>query len=130
MGSDVVGHGALEAIRGQLIVSCQAREGEPLGTPDVLTRMAHAVIAGGAGAVRIEGLANVSAVASSVSVPVVGLWKDGDNGVYITPTLRHATQIASAGADVIALDGTQRTRPDGLTLAETVTASAQSSTDR
>ncbi|MGO1339784.1 MAG: N-acetylmannosamine-6-phosphate 2-epimerase, partial [Cellulosimicrobium funkei] len=38
----------------------------------------------------------------------------------ITPTLRHAVAVADAGAHVVALDGTRRPRPDGLTLAETV----------
>jgi N-acylglucosamine-6-phosphate 2-epimerase len=53
-------------------------------------------------------------------VPVIGLWKDGHEGVFITPTLRHALAVANAGAHVVAVDGTRRNRPDGLTLAQTI----------
>jgi thiazole biosynthesis protein thiG len=70
--------------------------------------------------VRAQGLSDVSAVKGRVSVPVVGIWKEGDEGIYITPTLRHARCVAAAGADVVALDGTRRERADGLSLAETI----------
>ena len=57
---------------------------------------------------------------ATLQVPVIGLWKDGKEGVFITPTLAHALAVASAGAEVVALDGTSRPRPDGITFAETV----------
>ncbi|MGW6226817.1 N-acetylmannosamine-6-phosphate 2-epimerase [Cellulosimicrobium cellulans] len=110
----------LDAMRGRLTVSCQAYPGEPLRDPRTTAQMARAVVAGGAAAVRAQGLDDVTAVVAAVDVPVVGLWKDGDGGVFITPTLRHARAVADAGAHVVALDGTRRPRPDGLTLAETV----------
>ncbi|WP_353707045.1 N-acetylmannosamine-6-phosphate 2-epimerase [Cellulosimicrobium sp. ES-005] len=110
----------LGAMRGRLTVSCQAYPGEPLRDPRTTAQMARAVVAGGAAAVRAQGLDDVAAVVAAVDVPVVGLWKDGDGGVFITPTLRHARAVADAGAHVVALDGTRRPRPDGLTLAETV----------
>ncbi|MEV8178723.1 N-acylglucosamine-6-phosphate 2-epimerase [Cellulosimicrobium aquatile] len=110
----------LDAMRGRLTVSCQAYPGEPLRDPRTTAQMARAVVAGGAAAVRVQGLDDVAAVVAAVDVPVVGLWKDGDGGVFITPTLRHAVAVADAGAHVVALDGTRRPRPDGLTLAETV----------
>lgn len=69
---------------------------------------------------RAQGLSDVSAVKGRVSVPVVGIWKEGDEGIYITPTLRHARCVSAAGADVVALDGTRRERADGLSLAETI----------
>lgn len=53
---------------------------------------------------------------------MIGIWKDGDEGVFITPTLAHARAVLEAGADVLALDGTTRPRPDGLDLATTVQA--------
>jgi N-acylglucosamine-6-phosphate 2-epimerase len=70
--------------------------------------------------VRVQGLADVQHTRSAVEVPVIGLWKDGHDGVFITPTLRHALAVANAGAHVVAIDGTRRSRPDGLTLAQTV----------
>ncbi|HLS24762.1 MAG TPA: N-acetylmannosamine-6-phosphate 2-epimerase [Beutenbergiaceae bacterium] len=112
----------LRALRGGLIVSCQAYPGEPLRDPHIMARMAQAVVAGGAAGVRAQGLQDIRMIADSVQVPVTGLWKDGEDAVFITPTLRHAIAVAEAGADIVALDGTRRPRPDGRTLAQTVTA--------
>lgn len=50
-----------------------------------------------------------------MDLPVIGLWKDGDAGVYITPTVRHALAVAASGAAVVAADATDRPRPDGST---------------
>ncbi|MFE0207124.1 N-acetylmannosamine-6-phosphate 2-epimerase [Streptomyces sp. NPDC058985] len=108
------------ATAGALVVSCQARPGEPLAKPHHMAAMARTVVLGGAAAVRAEGVDDVAAIRVAVDVPVLGLWKDGHEGVYITPTLRHALAVAQAGADVVALDGTDRPRPDGRTLADTV----------
>ena len=110
----------IASMAGGLVVSCQAYPGEPLRHPETMAQMAAAVEAGGAVAVRAQGLSDVSAVKGRVSVPVVGIWKEGDEGIYITPTLRHARCVAAAGADVVALDGTRRERADGLSLAETI----------
>ena len=44
------------------------------------------------------------------------MYKQGESGVYITPTFEAAAEIAAAGADVIALDCTDRARPDGVPL--------------
>lgn len=111
---------ALEALRGHLIVSCQAYPGEPMRDPRTTGQVAASAVIGGAAAVRVQGLADVQHTRSAVEVPVIGLWKDGHDGVFITPTLRHALAVANAGAHVVAIDGTRRSRPDGLTLAQTV----------
>jgi len=110
----------IASMAGGLVVSCQAYPGEPLRHPETMAQMAAAVEAGGAVAGRAQGLSDVSAVKGRVSVPVVGIWKEGDEGIYITPTLRHARCVSAAGADVVALDGTRRERADGLSLAETI----------
>lgn len=110
----------LEQLRGALVVSCQAYPGEPLRHPDVTARTARAVVQGGARAVRVQGLDDIRATVSAIPEPVIGLWKDGDDGVFITPTLRHALAVAEAGAHVVALDGTRRRRPDHLDLATTI----------
>lgn len=111
---------ALESLRGQLIVSCQAYPGEPMRDPRTTAQVAASAVIGGAAAVRIQGLADVQHTRSAVEVPVIGLWKDGHDGVFITPTLRHALAVVNAGAHIVAIDGTRRERPDGLSLAETV----------
>ncbi|WP_045731132.1 N-acetylmannosamine-6-phosphate 2-epimerase [Pseudarthrobacter chlorophenolicus] len=111
---------ALESLRGRLIVSCQAYPGEPMRDPRTTAQVAASAVIGGAAAVRVQGLADVQHTRAAVEVPVIGLWKDGHSGVFITPTLRHALAVANAGAHVVAIDGTRRERPDGLSLARTV----------
>ncbi|WP_053204209.1 N-acetylmannosamine-6-phosphate 2-epimerase [Jiangella muralis] len=110
----------LDGLRGGLIVSCQAYPGEPMRDPGTMARVSHAVAAGGAVAVRLQGTADIRAARPRLGVPVVGIWKDGDGDVVITPTLRHALAVAEAGADIVAVDGTRRPRPDRRTLATTV----------
>lgn len=112
----------VEALRGGLVVSCQAYPGEPLRTPDVMCRMAQAARDGGAAGIRAQGIDDIAAIRNALDLPLIGLWKDGDDEVFITPTLEHALAVADAGAHVVALDGTLRPRPDGLSLAETVAA--------
>ncbi|GAB3604548.1 N-acetylmannosamine-6-phosphate 2-epimerase [Microbacterium aureliae] len=111
--------GILEQLAGGLIVSCQAYPGEPMRDPDTMRRIAEAAVLGGAAGIRLQGLADIRA-ASGLTVPIVGLVKNGDGDVFITPTLTLAREVADAGAGVVAIDGTRRPRPDGLTLAETV----------
>lgn len=113
---------AIEAIKGGLVVSCQAYPGEPLRHPETMAQMAMAAVEGGAVGIRCQGLSDIAAVKGQVEVPVIGIWKDGREGVYITPTLRHARCCASAGADIVAIDATGRPRPDGRTYADTVRA--------
>lgn len=111
----------LESLRGRLIVSCQAYPGEPMRDPRTTAQFAASAVAGGAAAVRVQGLADVQHTRAAVEVPVIGLWKDGRDGVFITPTLRHALAVTNAGAHIVAVDGTRRARPDNLTLAQTIT---------
>ncbi len=77
------------------------------------------VIGGGAAAIRVQGLADVQFTRTAVEVPVIGLWKDGHEASS-SHQLRHALAVANAGAHVVAIDGTRRERPDGLSLSETV----------
>ena len=72
-----------------------------------------------AAAIRCQGLADIAAIKGRCEVPVIGLWKDGHEGVYITPTLRHARACVAAGADIVAIDATDRPRPDGKTVEDT-----------
>lgn len=110
----------LDRVRGRLVVSCQAYPQEPMRNPDTMRRVAEAVVAGGAAGIRAQGLADIAAIRACVDLPLIGLWKDGTDDVFITPTAEHALAVARAGADVVALDGTGRPRPDGLSLAETI----------
>lgn len=115
----------LELITGRLIVSCQAGDGHALRDTATMARMARAAVDGGAAAIRcggVGGVPDVAAIVSDVAVPVVGLTKRGTEGVYITPTARDAVAVARAGADVVAVDATDRPRPDGAAFSDTVRA--------
>jgi N-acylglucosamine-6-phosphate 2-epimerase len=100
----------LEAIRGRLIVSCQASEGDPLDDLDTLTRIATSVLRGGAGGLRAEGVARIAAFRAITQLPIIGIIKtyDANGDVYITPDFRSANAVSDAGADIIALDCTAR----------------------
>lgn len=113
----------LELLRGGLIVSCQAYPGEPLQDAHAMSLMAQSAVIGGAVGIRAQGLEDIRLIHSSVAVPQIGLWKDGSSdSVFITPSLKHALAVIEAGAEIVAIDGTARRRPDGLTLAETIAA--------
>lgn len=109
-GSNVSPKSPLERLRGQLIVSCQASEGDPLDDLDTLTRIATSVLRGGAGGLRAEGVSRISAFRAITELPIIGIIKtyDTNGDVYITPDFRSAKAISDAGADIIALDCTAR----------------------
>jgi N-acylglucosamine-6-phosphate 2-epimerase len=112
----------LAAIRGGLVVSCQAPVGDALRDPEIMTAMAVSVVGAGAVGIRANGVSDVREIRARVGLPLIGLWKDGLTGVYITPTSEHAVAVARAGADIVAVDGTLRPRPDGRTLADSIAA--------
>lgn len=116
--SRAVGPAVLESLRGGLIVSCQAPEGEPLHGPAFMAEMARAAWLGGAAGIRANSGPDIQAIRRAVPVPIIGIVKRRYPGspVYITPTFAEAEEAVEAGADVLALDGTARTRPDGLGL--------------
>lgn len=105
---------ARTALQGGLIVSVQAPEGSPLREPSVIAAMAEASLNNGALGVRLESPEHIGAVRRRCpQALIVGLWKrtTADSSVYITPGWREIVAVWSAGADVIALDATERRRP-------------------
>lgn len=112
----------LAALRGGLIVSCQAPAHSPLHNPSVIAAMGAAAVNQGAIGLRIDTPSHIQAVAELVSVPIIGLWKQQfpDSEVYITPQFQQAQTVAQAGATVIAIDATSRPRPGGETVAELI----------
>jgi N-acylglucosamine-6-phosphate 2-epimerase len=117
---------ALERMRGGLVVSVQAAPESPLAAPEHLAAIARAVELGGAVGIRTEGVAAVKAIREAVDVPVIGLVKRrmGGSEVYITPEMHDALAVANAGADLVAVDATERARPDGTSGPEFVAALA------
>ena len=116
----------LARLRGRLVVSCQAREGNPLHGPAFMAAMAEAAVLGGAAGIRADGAADVAAIRAAVGpdVPIMGIAKakQPDGSLFITPDAAGALGVIAAGARLVALDGTTRPRPGGETLAEVVAA--------
>ncbi len=111
---DVISKEAFIAqVRGQLIVSCQALPNEPLHGAPIMARMAVAAQMGGAKGIRANGVEDIRAIRQAVDLPLIGLYKDGADGVYITPSSWHAQAVIAAGAQVVAFDATRRPRPNG-----------------
>ena len=111
---------ALASLRQRLVVSCQARPGHPMRSPSVIARIAASVVAAGAVGVRIDSPEHIAEVKRTVDATLIGLWKADGDGVYITPTLAHAQAVVEAGADIVAIDGTRRPRPDDRDLTEVI----------
>jgi N-acylglucosamine-6-phosphate 2-epimerase len=110
-------------LKGALIVSVQAPEGSPLRDPQVIAAMAEACLANGAAGVRLESPEHITAVRRRCpQALIVGLWKRTwpDSAVYITPRWQEITAVWGAGADVVALDATERPRPEGQRLEDLV----------
>lgn len=101
------------AAHGGLIVSCQPVPGSPLDKPEIVAAMALAAEQAGAVALRIEGVENLRATRAVVSLPIIGILKRDleDSPVRITAFLEDVDALAQAGADIIAVDGTDRVRP-------------------
>lgn len=105
-------------IKGGLIVSCQALETEPLYSSYIMGRMAYAAMEGGAVGIRANTPQDIVEIKRNVTLPVIGLYKAvyGDSEIYITPTMREVDALMEAEPEIIAMDATDRLRPQGQTL--------------
>ncbi|MDP8079911.1 N-acetylmannosamine-6-phosphate 2-epimerase [Phocoenobacter skyensis] len=103
----------LTKIKYELIASCQPVDDGPMDSPEIVAAMAQASVIGGAKGIRIEGVENLKATRKAVDVPIIGIVKRDlpDSPVRITPFLEDIEALAKAGADIIAVDGTNRPRP-------------------
>jgi N-acylglucosamine-6-phosphate 2-epimerase len=108
----------IKALKGGLIVSCQALEDEPLHSSAIMARMAFAAKEGEAIAIRANSYKDIVEIKKTVDLPVLGIVKRDykDSDIYITPTMKEIDELVEAKAEIIALDATNRIRPNGLTL--------------
>lgn len=123
--SPLAGRRALVAgLKGAVIVSCQAGPESPLSNPAMIAALAQSAAMGGANGFRVDGPANVEAVRAVSTLPIFGINKVDRDGydVRITSTTADALAVVTAGADIVALDGTGRPRPHGETLAQIISA--------
>lgn len=101
-------------LQGGLVVSCQPVDDGPLDHDEVVARMAEAALSGGAQALRIEGAARLAHVRRRLPTALlIGIVKRSLAGspVRITPEPADVRALADAGANVIAVDATDRPRP-------------------
>lgn len=105
-------------IKGKLIVSCQALPDEPLHSSFIMSRMAYAAMLGGASGIRANTVEDITEIKKTVDLPVIGIIKKDypDCDVYITPTMDEVDALVECGVDIIALDATNRTHPDGSSI--------------
>ncbi|MDD3013422.1 MAG: N-acetylmannosamine-6-phosphate 2-epimerase [Candidatus Gastranaerophilales bacterium] len=105
----------IKKLEKKIIISCQASKGEPFHDVNCLMAMVKSVINGGASGLRLAGERDIKEAKKFCEVPVIGItkpeplpenWKEV---VYITPTFEDAKKIKEA--DIIAIDGTSRPRP-------------------
>ncbi len=110
----------LEQIKGGLIVSCQALETEPLYDSYIMSKMAWAAYLGGAVGIRANTVVDIKAIKEKVDLPVIGIIKQvyDDSDVYITPTMKEVDALVEIGCEIIAVDATDRLRPNGVTFEE------------
>lgn len=103
----------LAKLSGGLVVSCQARPGNPLEGAETMALMARAVELGGARGLRVNGVRDIAAVQRASTLPIIGVNRieHWDSPVTVTPTVASATALLETGVRMVALDATGRRRP-------------------
>ena len=109
-----------DKVKNKLIVSCQALSDEPLHSSFIMGRMALAAKTGGACGIRANSVEDIKEIRKTVDLPIIGIIKkDYDNSpIYITPTMDEIDKLVESKVDVIALDATDRKRPNHANLKE------------
>lgn len=113
--------GTLEALRGKLVVSCQAPPGHPFAELQMILALCRCAAQGGAAGLRVDGTAAVSAAREATGLPVIGLLKVFGGRYHlsggrpaITPELADARALAAAGATIVAIEATVELHGDRL----------------
>ena len=110
----------MEELRHKLIVSCQALPDEPLHSDFIMARMAVAAKEGGASGIRANSVVDIAAIQKAVDLPIIGIIKRDyqDADVYITATMKEVDELMTVRPNIIAIDATTSTRPNGESLKE------------
>ena len=114
----------LKTLKNELIVSIQAMPDEPLYDEICINAMAKSVVElAGVKALRLAGERDIKNIKKMYpNVVIIGITKPAKipqnykELVYITPTIKDCEVVINAGADIVALDGTLRKRPNGEKL--------------
>lgn len=108
----------LQRIKGGIIVSCQAVPGNPLYAECArnMLLMADCAVAGGAAGFRANAPENIKPIKEKYpDIPMIGIWKvhEGDNPVYITPSMKEVDALVELGCEIIAVDTTNQLNSRG-----------------
>ncbi|QYK52475.1 MAG: putative N-acetylmannosamine-6-phosphate 2-epimerase [Fimbriimonadaceae bacterium] len=103
-----------------VIASVQADTGTPLNNPQTLLACAQASIQQGVKVLRLQGVENIQSIRSAVETPLIGLIKKKYSGseIYITATENEVKELISTKCEIIAIDATERARPNGEQLSD------------
>lgn len=112
----------LEKIKDELIVSCQALSDEPLHSSFIMSKLALAAKQGGAKGIRANSKKDIIAIKNEVNLPILGIVKRDyeDSSVFITATYKEIDELLESGCDMIAMDATQRKRPENISVGDLV----------
>ena len=121
----------MNALKRGLIVSCQAVKGEPLYGYGIMHLFAKAAKEGGATGIRAL-CDDIDSIKDEVNLPIIGLVKEiyEDSEIYITPTPKEVDRLLETKCDVVCMDATLRSRPDGITLDELYAYARERAGDR
>ena len=110
----------IKALKGKLIVSCQALPQEPLHSSFIMGRMARAAKEGGAAGIRANTKEDIKEIQEVTGLPIIGIVKRDypDSAVYITPTMKEIKELMEVKPEIVAIDATGALRPGNVTLAD------------
>ena len=110
----------IKALKGQLIVSCQALPQEPLHSSFIMGRMARAAKEGGAAGIRANTKEDIKEIQEVTGLPIIGIVKRDypDSAVCITPTMKEIEELMEVKPEIVAIDATGALRPGNMTLAD------------
>jgi N-acylglucosamine-6-phosphate 2-epimerase len=85
-----------------------------------MARMAVAAKEGGASGIRANSVVDIAAIQKAVDLPIIGIIKRDYEGadVYITATMKEVDELMTVRPNIIAIDATTSTRPNGESLKE------------
>ena len=106
-----------------LIVLIQPPKGSPMQESGVIAALAETSLRNGAVGICLESPENIGA--ARIRCPnafIIGFWncKFSDSPVLTTPGWHEIKEVWSSGADIIAIDASNRFRPNGQKLEELI----------